>query len=350
MTTDLARQLDDLAASETTGLDLRHPALPAAVDLEGGARRGRPALALVAAAAVLLVVGGWWISRESMSAVDVAGGFASQPIPALLLEPLTPLSELPERLQEVFIEASLTPPERELNPGAAPIEFDGVRVVPTDNGEVIIGLDTSQNVLCLVTTLTPGPENETAASSCGSPAGFMLQGSTSISLTTQEGAMTAVFVPDDVVAVEMGSREATVVRNVATFDVASNAVLRLRRADGTVEPAAFIPDPDADGELVLSSGLELDLAAVGCAIQGDRFVTEAAFTNADGFVSATVTPEGVFLTGGGGEALDGVMPDSVVETANVDGSLVVTATWDGPSAGSLRIDCGDRLLDVGDLR
>ncbi len=167
--------------------------------------------------------------------------------------------------------------------------------------------------------------------------------------------MTAVLVPDGVVAVEMGSREATVVRNVATFDVATNYVatndvLRLRRADGTVEPAASIPDPDADGELAFSDGLELDLAAVGCVIRGDRFVTESAFTNADGFVSATVTPEGVFLTGLAGEALDGVMPDSVVETANVDGSLVITATWDGASAGSLRIHCGDRLLDVSGLR
>ncbi len=121
-----------------------------------------------------------------MSTVDVAGGFDSEPIPALLLEEPTPLSELPANLQEVFVDRSLIPPVRELDPDAAPIEFDGVHVVSTDNGEVIIGLDTSQTVLCLVTTLTPGPENETVASSCGSPAGFMSRGSMFGSLTTQE--------------------------------------------------------------------------------------------------------------------------------------------------------------------
>lgn len=345
MTTDLGQRLDDLAALETDGLDLRDPTFPTALDPYRHSRPARGAIALAVVAACIVLVGGWWISRDDTSTVDVAGPFDAVPVPALLLETPTPFAELDENVQQTFTRTAPPSVVHELSSNEAPVVFDGVHVVEIDEENVFVGLDNSKSVLCLSVLRTDDQGGQYLSGSCESPAAFARDGVMSAWLTgTRIGTTSAVLVPDGVVAVEVGSVEAEVVRNIATFDVeVIGDELRLHLADGTVQLASAL-DSSSGGTVALSSGDELSLAEVGCALRPDGFVVEGTFIDA-GLLLVVVTPDGVHFTGGEGAAPDGVMGDATVEAANVDGSLVVSASWTGPTPGSLRLDCGNRLVD-----
>lgn len=348
MTTELRERLGGLAAAATADLELRHPELPASTVPSDSPGR-RPALMLVAAAAMALIVGGWWLSRPSTSVIDVAGDPKSQPVPALLLEEPTPLAELSPQAQEALADASLIPPLERLYPEASAIEFPGAHVVEQNDVTVVVALDTTGRVLCTATYVMG---EDASTSSCGSPTSLM----TDLAIVGQQSVsgrtVTTVLVSDDAVAVQVGDDEVPVVRNIAILDKAVNDVLVLRYADGTTRPAQSIPNPDAEGTVALAGERSIEVGSVGCSIvDGELLVKVAAFDDGS-LISAVLAPNGVFLTGGiDGKGIEETVLEAIVESKTVDDTLTVTATWaDANGTSTITTDCGDRLLNLDEIR
>lgn len=346
MSTDLGDRLDELAEAAVGERTLDYPAL--AEQTPHGPRRAPLALA-ACIALLVLVLGAWWIQRTSEPTdVNTAGPIASQPIPALLLEQPTPIAELPLELRETFVANTPRGPLPLLDPELSELTFLGAHVVRREGVTVAVGLDESGRFLCIAQSIDG---QEGSSSSCGAPTRLISDRNTWERTTVTGGSIAIVLVPDDVTSVSVGVRVAEVERNVAVLVGPIDDVTVLRYADGTTEPAHSFPDPSAIGEIVVDDGRQADLVSVGCSIVDDQFLVEGDFFGS-GFVSATVTPAGLVLQGGFGEdGIEVVDPDAVVEPLVVDGLLSVSVSWKtDESSGTLTIDCGDRLIDLSDIR
>lgn len=349
MSTDLGERLDTMAEIAVGHLTLEHPAQPSATISSTRSGPSPMALALAACSLLVFVIGAaMWLQRDQTE-VDTAGPLVSQPIPALLLEEPTPIEDLPTWLQEPFDENSVRGPLSELDPELDQLVFAGAHVVSRDGVTVAVGLDETGRFLCTAETFDG---EDGSASGCGSPANFMSGRASWGSYSAGERSVVVVLVPDGVSSIEVGTETAEVERNIAIFDGSMNDVLVLRYADGSTEPALSIPDPSAKGELVIDDGPAVDILSVGCSIVGESFLLESSFSSNDSLVSATVTPNGLALTGGlGGDTFEMIDRDAVIEPTVEDGLFSVNASWKTEtSSGTLRIECGDRLLDLSDIR
>lgn len=161
-----------------------------------------------------------------------------------------------------------------------------------------------------------------------------------------------MLVSDDAVAIQLGDDEVPVVRNIAVFDKAVNDVLVLRYADGSTRPAQSIPNPVAEGTVALAGERSIEVASIGCSIVGDELLVEVAAVDDEALISAVLAPPGVYLSGGmGGEGIDATVLDAIVESETVAGTLMVTATWiDANGTSTITADCGDRLLNLDEIR
>jgi len=349
MTTDLGQRLDELATQATRGLELAHPELPPIADAHDRSERPRLALAVAAAVAVVLLGAIWWLNRPDANVVDVAGGSpATQSIPSLLLEEPTPLADLSPRLRSQFEEIQSSVLD-DLEPGEW-VEFPGAHVLERGDVTVAVGLDTTGRMLCVA---QDSDVLGSRAVDCTTMADFAVDRWLESSAETEDGYVHVVFAADEVTAAKFGRVNAEVVRNVVVFTDGFTGGITPLVADGSPHPGVVFPDPDASGELELPSAGTMDLLRAGCTISASEVVAEGVFLSSDGLlVEAEILPEGVFASGPlGPEPIDIVALDAQVRTSTIDGTLVVTASWDDESgSSSLTVDCGDNLIDLSYIR
>lgn len=348
MNNTLKEQLDDLAEHAVGDRTLDHPAFATGPTppRQGISQAG---FAVAACVAIVALFAGAWLLQRSPSGVDTAGRAASQPIPSLLLEEPTPLSDLSAELQEAFVNRDSRGPLFDLGIETATKTFDGVHVIERGDMTVVVGLDTTGSTLC-VATQRAGADG--LISSCGSLAGFMMESSRFIGQTFDGQSRTVALVPNDVVAIEIGLAKAEVTRNVGILEVPPNDVLRLVYADGRSEAAQSIPDPDARGQLVIDGLSPIDVAGVGCSIVDGRIHAEAAFIAKEALISVILTSDGVVLNGGiDDDNLDVIDTSAQIDTDVASGTLIISSTWaTDDRSGTITIDCGDRLLDLSGIR
>ena len=346
MSTALKNRLDAMAAEATAGIELHDPSSPIVLD----DYRQRPRLVVAAAAAAIVValVAGVWINRDNTTVVDVAGKADSRPMPAVFNEATVPLDELPEWLRTAFDGSRIRPLE-DLNPDAPEAVFPGVHLIQSGDISVAVGLDTTGQLLCVATTID-GVDG--ATSSCGTPAQFAYQNS-SFMKSSSERTVTTVLVGDDVVAVELAGEVYPVERNIVIIEGPNNGVLNLQFADGTVEAAGSFPvTAEPIGELVDPVAGAIKLSLIGCATTSEGVLAEVGFVGPNGLVSGVLAPTGVYVAGTIDETkIDVVAPNAVIETTVVDGSLVISATWETPEGqGRLSGNCVGNHIDLSDLR
>jgi hypothetical protein len=347
MIQSLADRLDELASSETSDLRLTHPALLEPVPQRIGAPVPIFRLALGAVLAVL-AVGVWLATSDRSSEVDLAARPEGLATPSVLFESATALEDLPGGLADAFRGVQVIPPLLELDPDRGDVDFTGAQVVEFGDTLVAVGLDTSGSVLCLAST-TSG--TDVVASGCGTPASFAAASVVSSEVSDPNGTRGVVLVPDGVIEVAIGERRGEVVRNVAVLDGPIDNVIRLVRADGSSEPASSIPQPDAAGELRLAGGQVLPLLSTGCSFTQAGVIVEATFGGTDGLVSVVIEDDGVAVNGGiVGDVIETVAPGATVAIESSETTVLVSAQWNEGGGGDLRVECGNRLLDLASLR
>ena len=352
MNTELKKQFDELAQQAVGQRVLQHPAF-AGQSAVASPDRGPFAFALAALAIVIVLAGGiWWAQRDTPQVLDTISPVGSLPIPQLLLEEPTPLAEVPEQLRDIFIiNPELRSPLHQIDPTGPPLVFDGIHLVEHDRILVGIGLDTTGQVLCTGNMIL---DDEVATGGCSTLASFAGAGIVTQVTSGPIRNSTTSFVDDELAAGLFTSSVALAVqRNVAFFDrFTISSGERLDNSTRPINDFRETPGP-ASGELSIDETSFSVISGVGCSLNDDAFLVEAAFTALDeGFVMLPlVTPQGLVLEGLGETSVSIVATDAQIETTRLNGEFSVHATWSTPeSTGSLRIDCGERLIDISSIR
>ncbi|MDW3179838.1 MAG: hypothetical protein R8J94_20780 [Acidimicrobiia bacterium] len=342
MNTVLGERLDAMAGEATAGLEMHHPSSQPVLD---NYRKPRFNLAAAAAAIIVVIFAGWWFNREASSVVDAADAPFARRLPALFYEEPTPIDELPPALANAFRSEFSVPDD-------PPRELTGAHLVSRGEISVAVALDITGEMLCVYQTRAGEGGSGGGCSDLAGKASIRTMGGGTSSSTTL-GPSTVVLVANDVVSIELLDEVYPVERNIAIIERDWTDLMMLRLTDGTtVGITSALPNPKAEGEIVDPIAGSLELGTIGCATTSGGLSAVLNFEGPDGFATALLTPTGIAARGSNAETtISFDESDAIFETANVDGFLVITATWETPAGqGRLRAGCGTNHIDLSDLR
>ena len=352
MNTELKEQLDELASNAAHGLKIEHPAFANARSPFSPRNQLSFALATTALIAMLLT-GVWWLQRQAPSELDTIRPIGTLPIPSLLLEETTPLSELPLGLRQHF-EGDIQVPLlfAMLEPSRPALRFEAVHTVELESSPyvVAIGLDTTGTFLCTA-TLTEDDRSDSHCKPFVPTSPWLLSAESWIGSNGEERMI--AFVQDGVTSLtfqgQEGSATVDVVRNIAVFENLGSDVIA-NFDDGTSQN---LTKSEQAGELT-SGDLETTRVTMsGCLRVDGYFFAEAVFSHevtGDAVASVMVTPSQLLVSKFNEPTPELINSEQFEISGNI-GSTSVQAAWDNEtSGGSLILDCGERLIDLSPIR